>query len=102
LILRMTRREQILEQIRKISKVYLPEGTSVFIFGSQARLQELRNSDIDIGIQAQQKLNLRALWEYKEALNSSPNLYTFDVVDFNDVSESFKKIALRNTEPLMS
>ncbi len=94
----MDRRSQILEQVRKVSKVYLPPNTKVFIFGSQANLDRLRNSDIDIGILASEKLPLNQLWEFKEALNSTPNLYIFDVVDFNNAAESFKKIALRDIE----
>lgn len=98
----MDRRAEILEQIRKVARVYLPSGTKVFIFGSQANLEKLRNSDIDVGFFAPQKLALRELWEFKEALNSTPNLYLFDAVDFNDASDSFKKIALRDVEELLA
>jgi predicted nucleotidyltransferase len=98
----MNRRIQILEQIKKVAKVYLPEGTKVFIFGSQANLEKLRSSDIDVGIMADKKLQLRQLWEFKEALNSTPNLYSFDAIDFNDVSDSFKAIALRDIETLLA
>ena len=98
----MDRRSQILEQIRKVSQVYLPPATKVFIFGSQANLDKLRNADIDIGVLAPEKFPLHELWEFKEALNSTPNLYTFDVVDFKNVDDSFKQIALRNIEYLMA
>ena len=38
----MNRRNQILEHIMKVAKVYLPEGTKVFIFGSHANLEKFR------------------------------------------------------------
>ena len=98
----MERRLEILEQIRKVARVYLPPGTKVFIFGSQANLKKLRNSDIDVGILAPEKLALQTFWEFKEALNSTPNLYIFDTVDFNSVSDSFKEIALRDIETLLA
>ena len=66
------------------------------------RMPILRSSDIDVGIMADKKLQLRQLWEFKEALNSTPNLYSFDVIDFNDVSDSFKAIALRDIETLLA
>ena len=30
-----------------------------------------------------------------------PTLYTFDLVDFKKVDDDFKKIALKNTEPIL-
>ena len=94
----MDRRTEIVEQVKKVASVYLPKQTKVFIFGSQANLKELKNADIDVGIWAADKLELKKLWEFKEALNATPNLYTFDVVDFCSVSDSFKTVALRDIE----
>ena len=94
----MERRAEIVQQVKMVATVYHPEKTKVFIFGSQANLKQLKNAAIDVGIWANTKLELKKLWEFNEALISTPNLYTFDVVDFCSVSDSFKAVAWRDIE----
>jgi len=98
----MTRREKIIDLIRKTANVYLPEGTVVFIFGSQANQSELKASDIDIGLKGKEQLSHELRLDFKEALEGLPTLYTFDVVDFNRAEDGFKGVALRNVEYIVN
>jgi len=98
----MTRREKIIDLVRKTAKVYLPKGTVVFIFGSQANQFDLKVSDIDIGLKAKEQLSHELRLDFKEALEGLPTLYTFDVVDFNRVEDGFNGIALRNIEYIVN
>lgn len=96
----MTRKEEILSMVKPVLIEKLQKSNpKVFIFGSQAGKKELIRADIDIGIYEGQKLNLDVLCQIKEALNDDlPTLYSFDVVDFCDVNDNFKKIAFKNLE----
>jgi len=76
------------------------EGYRVFIFGSQANLPELKRSDIDVGIEGKEEYNYSLIFKIKEELNELKTLYWFDLVDFNNVNEKFKKLATKNIELL--
>ncbi|MBI2092197.1 MAG: nucleotidyltransferase domain-containing protein [Deltaproteobacteria bacterium] len=64
----------------------------VFLFGSYAAGEEIKNSDIDIGILCSKKPGLLA--EVEEELNSI-TLRKIDLVDFSSVSKKVKEEALK-------
>lgn len=70
-----------------------------FLFGSQANQPELKRSDFDLGW-PEAPLSGRTLGAILMDLEELPMLYPVDVVDFSRVRESFRAVALRNTEPL--
>jgi predicted nucleotidyltransferase len=94
------RRKEVLRQLTVASKVCLPEDTKVFIFGSQANRETLKSADIDVGILAREKLDFKTFGDFKLMVEALPNFYVFDIVDFNNVAESFKKLAMQNIEYL--
>lgn len=65
----------------------------VFIFGSNATGQSRRYSDIDIGIESVKKISWSKISLLEEALSESDLPYKVEIVDFNEVSESFKQVA---------
>lgn len=65
----------------------------LFIFGSRATDTGDDHSDIDIGIEGTQSVPLATLSSFHEDLENLPTLYTFDLVDFSTVTDSFKKTA---------
>lgn len=71
-----------------------------FLFGSQANAPELKRSDFDVGILPETPLSGRTLGAILMDLEELPMLYPVDVVDFSRVRESFRQVALQNTEPL--
>lgn len=97
----MTRKEEIKNLIRGVVAKYLPDNSyKLFIFGSQANRQELIKSDIDVGIDAGEKLDLSIISNIHIDLEDLPTLYFYDLVDFQNVRDSFKNVALQNIEVL--
>ncbi len=96
----MNRKEEIKLMIKKVVASHLSGDYSVFLFGSQAGLQELKRADIDIGIDAKRPLTVREESLIWTALEDLPTLYKFDLVDFAKTDSGFKKIALNNIEIL--
>ena len=91
--------EEIKKQIIGIIKKYVDVATyKVFFFGSRVSKKGDERSDIDVGIQGQQKIPLEVMSKIYEEIEELPILYKIDVVDFADVSEKFKQIALKNAE----
>lgn len=83
-----------LKLIRAKVQKYLPSSRA-FIFGSRALNNNRLFSDVDIGIISDQKIK-GSLWEnLEEELENSPLPYRINLVDFQTVSEQFKKIALK-------
>lgn len=67
----------------------------VFLFGSRARGNPRRGSDIDIGIEGMsddliRKIRIRMNLFWEESFVP----YHLDIVDFNKVRESFRKVAM--------
>lgn len=62
----------------------------VYLFGSWARGDARRISDIDIAIGAEGPLPVALLSEIREALSESPIPYPVEVVDLADISPSFR------------
>ncbi len=69
-----------------------------FIFGSQANKADLLRADIDLGILCDQPIPLTLFTKLNNAIEELPMLYKVDLVDFNNVDERFKKVALKNME----
>lgn len=67
-----------------------------FIFGSRVTNNGDDRSDIDIGVLGKKQLQPSVLFSIKEEIDNLPTLYTFDLVDFSTVSDSFRKVALKN------
>ncbi|AKB83865.1 hypothetical protein MSBR3_3287 [Methanosarcina barkeri 3] len=71
------------------------ENVIVILFGSRARGDYSRVSDIDIGILPKNRLDRKKLVLLKEKIDNLNFPYTVDVVDLSKVSEVFREKALR-------
>lgn len=71
------------------------ENVTVILFGSRARGDFSRVSDIDIGILPGKYFDWRNLIFLKERIENLNILYTVDIVDFSRVSKVFIEKALR-------
>ncbi len=72
------------------------ENARVFLFGSRARGDSAVASDVDIGVvpgKGFPKEKLTLLREFIENLNVP---YKVEIVDFSEVSEQFKREALKD------
>ncbi len=96
----MTRKEEIKSMIKNAVSAHLTGNYNVFLFGSQAGLQDLQRADIDVGIDAGRPLTLREESLIWNGLEELPTLYKFDLVDFAKVNPEFRKVALNKIENL--
>jgi predicted nucleotidyltransferase len=72
----------------------------VWAFGSRVTGKSSDRSDIDIGIEGQAPVPPGVLAKIEEDINALPTLYKIEVVDFKQVSQGFRKVALRKIEYL--
>jgi predicted nucleotidyltransferase len=71
----------------------------VFIFGSRATNTASKYSDYDIGIEGA-RLAPEIIFNLEAELENSDFPYNVDLVEFSDLSDSFKKIAKEKTIPI--
>lgn len=80
--------------IRIITK-YLPK-TKIYLFGSRAREDHALESDIDIALDNNNKIESSILSSIREGVEESTIPFTVDIIDLNNVSNDFKKQILKN------
>lgn len=80
-----------LEIVRKILKNNVPNA-EIRIFGSRYKHTNKEYSDIDIAIVQKEKISLELYSKMKEEFEESNLKYRVDLVDWNIISEEFKKI----------
>lgn len=88
-------KDEIIDVIKKNIKA---EHYKIFFFGSRANGSATARSDIDIGIEAQDRIHSRIIGNMKDDLEKIRTLNKFDLVDFNAVDDNFKRVALEAVE----
>lgn len=87
----------ILVQLKSTLKKHLTDSRyKAFIFGSRVQDGHRKFSDLDIGIMGPSQVPASTLVQIQNDLSDSDIPYLTDVVDFSDVSDSFKTKALSN------
>ncbi len=93
--------KEIISPEEKMKKVIFSEIDSrkykVFLFWSRALNTQKNNSDYDIWIMGNTRLEYQTYLKLKRKLNELP--YLVDLVDFNIVDEEFKSLALKKIIP---
>ncbi len=88
-----------IEEAQKIILGNVPlNDYAVFIFGSRAGKEFYSNSDLDIGVLGEKSLPVDTLYKIKRLLYDSTIPYKIDLVDFNNVSDEFKRIAMQKIQ----
>lgn len=78
--------------VREILRKHLPVNSTVWVFGSRAKTAGKKYSDLDLLIDlAGKKLPLPLLSDLINAFDESVLPYKVDIVDWNSITESFKK-----------
>ncbi|MBY0110125.1 MAG: nucleotidyltransferase domain-containing protein [Candidatus Babeliaceae bacterium] len=73
-----------------ICKAIIPDA-SIWLFGSYARGDFSKNSDIDLALEADRPISFFEIAELKDTLQATNLSFTFDIVDINSVKdENFK------------
>jgi predicted nucleotidyltransferase len=70
---------------------HLPPSTTIWVFGSRAKGTAKKYSDLDLAIQTNSPLSSNILANLKFDLEESDLPYKVDIVDWNTLSDSFKK-----------
>lgn len=78
--------------IHSIFVDYLSAEYKVFVFGSRAKNQAKYNSDLDLAIEYNNKINYKILRKIKSELEESKLPYKVDILDINNISDEFKAI----------
>jgi len=71
------------------------DNVKVVLFGSRARGDNYISSDVDIGIIPQEKFAKNKITLLKENVENLNIPYKVEIVDFSEVSESFRKESLK-------
>jgi uncharacterized protein len=85
-----------MEQLKQIILEELAgEDIRVFLFGSRARGTHRSGSDVDIGLMPTKTMDPIGIAVLRERIEASNIPYKVDIVNFQDVSDEFRKSALR-------
>ncbi|EKE06426.1 MAG: hypothetical protein ACD_19C00014G0040 [uncultured bacterium] len=85
-----------LDEFKKLVFRHLDDSIyRAFIFGSRATGTNRKYSDLDLGIIAKTKVPTSKIFDLENEFDQSNLPYKVDVVDFNNVSENFKKVAMK-------
>ncbi len=88
--------EKCLEQVKKaVLDTFEGEKIQIILFGSRARGDFNRHSDIDIGILPKNEYNKKKLIILKEKLENMNIPYKVEIVDISKVSRVFREKALK-------
>lgn len=87
--------DQDIKTIKQTIFKYLdPKSVKAFIFGSRATNTAKKFSDYDVGLISPQPIKPELFYSIIDDLDNSDMLARVDLVDFQQVSEDFKKVAL--------
>lgn len=79
-----------LEMVRKILSEYIPNA-EVRVFGSRITEKARQFSDLDIVVVGAKRMDLRVFAALKEAFVESDLPFRVDILDWQGISESFRK-----------
>lgn len=92
-------KEEIKKKIKEAAERYIRAPKyKVFFFGSRINGKATNRSDYDIGILAEKQLPPAIVGNIKEELENLRVLQKFDVVDFKNVDDGFKEVAMQTIE----
>ena len=89
-----------LEIVQGILREHLPVDVKVWVFGSRTNWTTKDSSDLDLALDGESKLSHKLLGALKGAFEDSTLPYTVDVVDLNQIGESFRQIVESHRAPL--
>ncbi len=90
-----------LELVKKILHHHLPKGTSIWVFGSRARGQSKKYSDLDLAIDMNgEPIPIKLLSAICFDLEESDLPYKVDIVDWNTIDKTFQECIREDMEVL--
>ena len=83
--------DEDLKIVKEILQKYLPD-CEVRAFGSRVKKTARKNSDLDLAVVGKEKLSLSLRTQLQEAFEESVLPFRVDVVDWNSISDEFRRI----------
>ncbi len=80
------------EIVQNILRDHLPDGFQVWVFGSRVKWTTKDSSDLDLAVEGPVSLNHKTMIDLEVAFEDSDLPYTVDIVDMNQLSDSFRRI----------
>lgn len=78
--------------IKDLLRQFLPQGYTVYLFGSRATGRARQYSDVDLALKnGQEKVDSQVLSRLRSAFEASALPYRVDLVDLNEISDSFRQ-----------
>ncbi|MXX20937.1 MAG: restriction endonuclease subunit S [Cenarchaeum sp. SB0661_bin_35] len=81
-----------MDMILDILRKYLPVGVKVWVFGSRADWTTRDSSDLDLALEGDSALDYGVMVALETAFEESVIPYKVDVIDLNQVTDSFRRI----------
>lgn len=78
-----------------VTKYFKDDKVKIFLFGSRARKDNHTSSDIDIGIVPYGEVDEKKITLLREQIENLNTPYRIEIVNFLEVSEDFKREALK-------
>lgn len=92
----MIRENKYIKKLRKMVVEFLKnDNVRIVLFGSRARKEENKYSDIDIGIIPRKGFDQRKIVFLKDEIEKLNIPFKVEIVNFLEVSDDFKKEALK-------
>ena len=91
---------RLLGALRDLAQAYRPQGVELFVFGSFARGDARKTSDLDLGVQWHGERSERTFARLYQAVQALPTIRKIDLVDFSQVSPDFRSLAEKDKLPL--
>lgn len=73
----------------------------VVAFGSRVRGNAKKYSDLDIAIYGKEKLDVKTIAQIKEEFEETDIPFRIDILDYNNISDEFKKIIDEKNEIIL-
>ena len=93
-------KKEIFAEAIKIIRKYLAEDYKILLFGSWARGDAWRTSDLDIGILGATEAPWDKMLKIRREIDNIPTLRKIDVVDLNSTESEFKENVLKYAKAL--
>ena len=90
---------QYLKEVKKILARHAPE-CQARIFGSRVNGGSRKYSDLDIALVCKNKIDWRVIEQIKQAFSESNLPFCVDVLDWNSITDEFKKVINTHYEVL--
>lgn len=95
-------KQKLNEDLKRIFSRYIDLSKyRLFYFGSRVTGGGDERSDIDVGIYGKTPVQDSIVAKIQNDIASLPTLYSIDLVDFSQVSDTFQNVALQKTEPIL-